>query len=294
MEINENNNKALVIGGSGFLGSHVADALTRKGFEVTILDIKKSEWLKPKQKMITYKAEGFDLDELVKEFDIVYHFAGISDIAEAKENPIRTIQENVISLMHILEAIKKAKIKRFVYASTMYVYSDQGSFYKASKQAAELMIETYAKEFGICYTFLRYGSLYGPRAQKWNGINKFISQIMDYGVFEYSGTGKEMREYIHVEDASRLSVNILNKKFIDTAVIITGQQLIEVEKLAHILFEILGKEKKLLLHGEESRSDHYGQTPYRYTPKAGKKLVPTEFVDLGQGLLELISKFDNE
>lgn len=294
MRLKRKSDKVLVIGGSGFLGSHVADTLTNLGFEVTILDIKRSKWLNSKQKMLTYDTKDFNLNDLIKDYSIVYNFAGIADIAEAKKNPIRTMQENVISLMYVLEAIKKAKVKRFVYASTMYVYSNQGSFYKTSKQAAELIIETYAKEFGINYTFLRYGSLYGPRAQKWNGINKFITQIMKHGVFEYSGTGKEMREYIHVNDAARLSVDILDQKFQNTAITITGQQLMEVQKLADILFEILGKEKKLLLHGEQSLSDHYGQTPYRYTPKPGKKLVPTEFVDLGQGLLELISEFDNE
>jgi UDP-glucose 4-epimerase len=294
MKRKEKLDKVLVIGGSGFLGSHVADALTYAGHDVTLLDLKKSEWINSKQSMVTYESKNFSLEYLLDSHSVVYHFAGVADIAEAKKNPISTFETNVISLMHVLEAVKKAKIRRFIYASTMYVYSDQGSFYRTSKQTAELIIETYAKEFGIDYTFLRYGSLYGPRSQKWNGINQFINQILERGVFEYTGTGQEMREYIHVEDAARLSVDILNEKFINTAVTITGQQLIEVEKLAAILFEILGKEKKLILHGKQSVSDHYGQTPYRYTPKQGRKLVPTEFIDLGQGLLELIHILDND
>ena len=60
------------------------------------------------------------------------------------------------------------------------------------------------------------------------------------------------------------------------------------------LFEISGKNRDVAYHGENSRPDHYGNTPYRYTPKSAKKIVPLEFVDLGQGLLNLIEEIHQE
>jgi UDP-glucose 4-epimerase len=281
----------LVIGGSGFMGSHTADELSNRGYAVTILDIETSIWLRKDQKMVV--ADLGDLNAVqaaMHNIDVVYHFAGIADIGEAKLRPYETIESNVMGVATIMDAAVKAGVKRLVYASTMYVYSDFGSFYRASKQASEILIEAYAEEFGIEFTLLRYGSLYGPRAQNWNGIHKFITQIMRDGIFEYSGDGSEMREYIHVLDAARLSVDVLDSSHVNAAITITGQQLIRVDQLASMLFEISGKVPNVIFHGKHALQDHYGQTPYRYNPKSAKKLVPTEFVDLGQGLLDIFQE----
>ena len=81
--------KVLVVGGSGFLGSHVADELTEKGFEVTILDQNKSQWINSKQKFI--KTDLLDREQIIKNtegFNFVLHFAGIADIGESKEKPL--------------------------------------------------------------------------------------------------------------------------------------------------------------------------------------------------------------
>ena len=107
-----------------------------------------------------------------------------------------------------LEAAVKSGVERFIYASTMYVYSPYGSFYRASKQAAEIIIETYQERFDLDFTFLRYGSLYGPRSQAWNGLRRYVSQVIQEGKLDYRGTGKERREYIHVHDAARLSCTL--------------------------------------------------------------------------------------
>lgn len=281
----------LVIGGSGFMGSHTADELSNRGYAVTVLDREISPWLRKDQKMVV--ADLNDLNAFqaaVQNMDVVYHFAGIADIGEAKLRPYETIESNVMGATKVMDAAVKAGVKRLVYASTMYVYSGFGSFYRASKQASEILIEAYAEEFGIEFTLLRYGSLYGPRAQNWNGIHKFITRIMRDGIFEYSGDGSEMREYIHVLDAARLSVDILDSIHVNAAITITGQQLIRVDQLASMLFEISGKVPNVIFHGKHAHQDHYGQTPYRYHPRSAKKLVPTEFVDLGQGLLDIIEE----
>ena len=283
--------KALVIGGSGFMGSHTADELSKNGYEVTIFDKKISPWILNNQKIII--GDLLNLEELIKAakgMDYIYHFAGVADIGEAKKNPYKTISMNVMGVINSLEAAIVNGVKRFIFASSMYVYSNQGSFYRASKQAAETLIEAYAEELGIEYTFLRFGSLYGPRSQKWNGIRSFVEQILKNEKLVYGGNGLEMREYIHVFDAARLSVDILHEKYNNSAITITGQQLFKVDDFFSILFEILGKEKSVEYQNKSSLSNHYGNTPYRYSPKTAKKIVPQEFVDLGQGILNLIEE----
>lgn len=287
--------KVLVIGGAGFMGSHTADELSRRGFEVTIYDLIPSPYLCPGQKMVV--ADLMNEAALQTAMDgvkVVYHYAGVADIGDARKNPYKAIEANVMGAAKAIEAAVNSGVERFSYASTMYVYSQYGSFYRASKQAAEILIEAYAQEYGIEITLLRYGSLYGPRAQPWNGIHKFISQIIKEGKLDYFGDGTEMREYIHVHDAARLSVDILDSKHANSAITITGQQLIRVDQLAAIIFEIAGIQPNINFHGEHSRPDHYGQTPYRFKPQSAKKLVPTEFVDLGQGILDVIHEMHQE
>lgn len=287
--------KVVVIGGSGFMGSQTADELSRRGFDVMIYDRQLSLWLRDDQVM--NQGDLMNLDALQKAMDgakYVYHFAGIADIGEAKANPYATIESNIMGVTTALEAAVKCGVQRFVYASTMYVYSNHGSFYRASKQAAEIIIEAYHEQFDLDYTLLRYGSLYGPRSQRWNGIRRFATQIIKKGELDYSGNGQEMREYIHVHDAARLSVDVLDEQHVNSAVTITGQQLMRVDDLISVLFEIVGKERRVNYHGEKAHSDHYGNTPYRYTPKSAKKIVPREFVDLGQGLLDLVEEVHRE
>lgn len=283
--------KALVIGGSGFMGSHTADELSRRGFAVTIFDRTASPWLREDQEMVT--GDLMDMNALRAAMNgarYVYHFAGVADIGEAKSRPYDTIESNVMGVTKALEAAVECGVRQFIYASTMYVYSNHGSFYRASKQAAEVIIEAYHERFDLDFTLLRYGSLYGPRSQEWNGIRRFVTQIIKEGRLDYSGNGREMREYIHVHDAARLSVDVLDAKHSNCAVTITGQQLLRVDDLISILFEIAGKDRVVDYHGENNRPDHYGNTPYRYTPKSAKKIVPLEFVDLGQGLLDVIEE----
>jgi UDP-glucose 4-epimerase len=295
MKQNKHMEKVLVIGGSGFMGSHTADELSRRGFAVTIYDRTASLWLREDQKMVL--GDLMDIDALrtaMQGAAFVYHFAGIADIGEARVRPYDTIESNVMGVTKALEVAVECGVRRFVYASTMYVYSNHGSFYRASKQAAEVIIEAYQERFGFDFILLRYGSLYGPRSQEWNGIRRFATQIVKEGRLDYSGNGQEMREYIHVHDAARLSVDVLAPKYANCAITITGQQLIRVDELISILFEIVGNDRVVNYHGENTRPDHYGNTPYRYTPKSAKKIVPLEFVDLGQGLLDVIEEIHHE
>ena len=243
--------------------------------------------------------DAMDSDTLksaMHEIDCVYYFAGIADIAEAKVNPHNTIKINIMGLTKALDAAVKNNVKQFIYASTMYVYSTHGSFYRATKQAAEIIIEAYQENYGIDFVLLRYGSLYGPRSQDWNGIKEFARQVVNKSTLEYAGDGSEVREYIHVLDAAKLSVKALQDDFKNKAITITGQQTIKVSDMFSMLFEIAGKEVNVKYLDEKKKEGwgHYGNTPYRYTPKTSLKIIPTEFVDLGQGLLDIVEEIHND
>ena len=285
--------KVLVIGGSGFVGSHIADELSSRGYEVTILDNTESPWLKENQNMIVDDVlDRNSIRQIIKDKEYVYHFAGIADIHEATKRPYEAIDLNVMGTTAVLDAVRDEGLKRFVYASTMYVYSPYGSFYRASKQAAETIIEAYHEAYGIPYTLLRYGSLYGPRAQSWNGLRGYIKEVVRNGRLEYDGNGSERREYIHVQDAARLSVDILDESHLNQAITVTGSQVLNSKEIIEMIFEIAGLEINVEYVEGKRHEYHYVMTPYRYTPKNAKKLVPREFVDLGQGILEIVEELN--
>ena len=196
--------RILVTGGSGFLGSHVADALSDAGHEVSIFDIKPSQYLRKGQKMIV--GDFLDSDMVaaaVRGMDVVYHFAGIADIDDCADAPINTVSVNVFGTVQLLESCLKAGVGRFVFASSAYVFSESGSFYRTSKRACESFIEDYSNHYGLKYTCLRYGSLYGPRADGKNSIYSLLKQAVNTGKIRYKGRGDEQREFIHVYDAAK-------------------------------------------------------------------------------------------
>ena len=287
--------KVLVIGGSGFLGSHTADELTRRGYHVSLFDESESPWRTPEQVMhVGNILDKNALDAALDGIDVVYHFAGIADINESAERPFDTINVNVSGTAQIIDAAVRARVQRFIYASTIYVFSPFGSFYRASKQAAETIIEAYNEQFDLDYTVLRYGSLYGPRAQDWNGLRAYVKQIIQSGRLDYDGDGQERREYIHALDAARLSVDILDEKYRNQAITITGTQSMSSTDLFQMIFEIAGKKPEVNYEVGTRSQFHYGLTPYRYTPRQSTKLIPSEFVDLGQGILEIVEEIHRE
>jgi UDP-glucose 4-epimerase len=286
--------KAIVIGGSGFLGSHVADKLCESGFEVLIFDKIESPWLQPEQKMIV----GDILDEsallkVTENCDVVYNFAAISDIDDALDKSISTIKINILGNALVLEACRKNAVSRYIYASTVYVYSREGGFYRCSKQAAENYIEEYQRTYGLDYTILRYGSLYGPRSDIRNGLWRIVKQALDSGTIRYEGGPEAVRDYIHVEDAAKASVAAaMSEDFNNQHVVLTGQNSMRVFDLLKMLAEIL-KSPNSVEFIEENYEGHYVYTPYAYQPKLGRKYVPSMHVDLGQGLLQLIDEIQN-
>ena len=288
-------NKVVVIGGSGFIGSHVADCLSEIGYQVTIYDNIKSPWLRKDQKMVVGNILDFEELKIVTEgAEFVYNFAGITDLNEASDNPIKTVEINILGNVNVLEACRINKIKRFVYASTIYVYSREGSFYRCSKQSSENYVEEYHKTFGLDYTILRYGSLYGPRADNTNGLYRIVDSALKSGKIQYKGDIESMREYIHVEDAARASISILDQDFKNDSVILTGQEPMRVLDLLKMLAEIMNIPEDLVEFTDEHYNSHYTRTPYAYQPKLGRKYIPPTHVDLGQGLLQIIGEIDSQ
>ena len=282
--------KATVFGGSGFLGSHVADALTRAGYETTIFDIRKSPYLQQGQEMIVGNIiDKMTVEKAIRGRDVVYNFAGLADIEEAHNKPIETVENNILGTTIILESCRQNKVKRFVFASTIYVYSDVGSFYRSSKQACELIIENYREVYNLAYTILRYGSLYGPRSDERNYMYRILKQAITEDRITSFGKGDDLREYIHVLDAAQYSVEILSQEFENQRVIITGAQAMKRVELLTMIKEMPGNRIEIDFRPVNSEL-HYDITPYSFSPKIARVYRGDSYLDLGQGILQCLEE----
>ena len=283
--------KVLVIGGSGFLGSHIADIFTKKKYQVTIFDKKKSPWIQAKQKIIISNLNNTKkLEQAIKNSDFVYHFAGMSDIGDCLNNPQLSAQINILFTLKVLEFCAKYKIKRLVFASTIYIHSAQGGFYRISKQASELYIEEYNKRYSLDYTILRFGTVYGARSSKKNNLTKIISNALKKNILKYTGgTSNAVRRYINVKDAAKASYEILNNKFKNKNVLITGKKKVRITKIMKLLSKMLNIKSKPQ-YKKITKYGHYNITPYTYKKKPEIKYFPKRNIEIKHGLISLINE----
>ena len=278
-----------VFGGSGFLGSHVADELTYRGYGVLIADVRKSNYLQGSQQFM--ECDIMDRSQVKEALDgstIVYNFAGMADLDESIRQPHRTMEQNVIGNLNILEECTNLKLRRYVYASSTYAFSEKGSFYGISKLASEKIIEEYQFRVGFPYTIIRYGSVYGERANERNGMYQIIRQALENRVVIHRGDGESVREYIHAADVGRLSVDVIESDtYVNEHLVLTGVERLKHKELYQMLEDILEHPIQIEFTGE-TWEGHYQVTPYSFQPNIAKKLVANPFIDLGQGMTSCI------
>ncbi len=280
--------KITVWGGAGFLGSHVADTLTREGHSVTVADKIESRWLVEKQNM--FQGDILDIEaasQSVTGADIVFNCSGIADIYLADQNPFQSAEVNILGNLNLLSTCVKHEVKRYVFASSLYVYSTSGGFYRCSKQACESYIEEFFRQHGLNFTILRFGSLYGPRSDYNNAIYRFIESAIKEKKINYWGKPDALRDYVHVYDAAQVCADIMVDRFQNENIVISGTQTFQVEDVLMMIAEILG-EKLDIRFDDKADSGHYEKTPYSFTPRLAKKYLPSTQIDFGQGLLEMI------
>ena len=284
--------KILITGGSGFLGSHVSDALRKRGHDVVLYDLNPSVYAGDDQRQIIGSVlDRAALGDAMKGCEAVYHLAAVADLDDAIKKPLETVEVNILGTANALEQARINNVGRFVYASSIYVYSDHGSFYRTSKRAGELLVEDYHKQYGLPYTVLRFGSLYGPRTDEHNSVFRMLFQALIERRIDYLGSGEEVREYIHVLDAASSAADMLDTEYENESISLTGHERMKTREMLEMINEMMGRD--LIINFQSKPDDgHYVQTPYSYNPRLGKKLSREKHIDLGLGLLDCMQEID--
>lgn len=285
-------------GGSGFLGNYFCEVISSMGCKLIVIDTKY-----PQKKIKNVKYIKGDMcnkkliSKYIKKGSYVFNFAGNASIESSNEFPLEAQQANIIGNSTILEVCKKKKISRYVYASSLYVFSKYGGFYKATKQSCEIIINEYNKNHNIPFTIIRFGSLYGPGAGKGNAIYDLISMAFKKKKINYWGEGTEVRQYIHARDASKICQNIFDDTYKNNYILLSGHEDIKIKDLLDTISEMLPFKIKIECKLDKRSVNHYKNTPYtivdnqNFIPELGEKIVFNSYTDLRQGLYECMNHF---
>lgn len=278
--------RVLVTGGSGFLGSHIAEELVRRGHDVVSLDDRDPP-------TADYAAVIGDIrdrevvDRAMAGCEAVYHCAAIADLDQARSEPRRATEVNVLGTLAVLEAAASLGVNRFMHASSVYVYARGGSVYRTTKRAAEGLVGDLSGAWGLQSTILRFGSLYGPRADANNAISRLIHQAVSQKRIDFWGNGSEVREYVHILDAASLAVDALDETYAGQALHVTGHERMTTREVIEMITEMIGEEIEVNFN-DEPFEGRFRLSPYALDGNSGRRMMGRTYVDLGLGLLELM------
>jgi len=289
-----------VIGGSGFIGSHVVDKLIEHGHEITVFDI-----MKPHRNDVRHIY--IDITDLSKacvaltgSYDAVYMLAAMADVNDVHKNPVEAGEVNIMAVANLLEAARRSGIGRVILASTVWVYemaqvervnedtplipSKVKHVYTASKLAAELYCHSYQKLYGQNFTILRYGIPYGPRARGGTVIALFVTRALNNEPLIIFGDGSQYRNFIYVEDLAEGNVAALKETAINETYNLEGIQAITIKEVAETVRKLVGDVP--IEYKEERPGDYEGKIAS--AEKAKRELGWEPKVDLEEGIRRYI------
>lgn len=260
---------AIVTGGSGFIGSHVVDALVADGVQVTVIDVlpPSEEARNPKA---TYLLEDIRSNKMTELFlrvmpEVVFHFAAHIDDRASVLDPVNNAEHNILGTIHVLEASRKAGVKRFVFASTGVAYgradvvptpesalSKPLTPYAVSKFSCERYLKCYESIHGLSWMALRFANVYGPRqdgSKECGAIAIFTKRIFNHESLFINNDGKTTRDYVHVNDVVAACLAAAESTACEVVNIGTAQQTTTLDLLT-IIEEAIGESVARVLRPE--------------------------------------------
>lgn len=262
--MNLNNKKVLVLGGAGFIGSHLTERLIEQGASVTVFDNLQTGRLANLQKVLKHPAFRFiqaqvrdrkKVDEAVPGHEIVFHFCDDSDIRSAAAHPDSYVEQNIMGLFYVLEAMRRNGIRTILFPSSTTVFGEMGrppaseshgpmvplNLYGGAKLAAEGLISGWAHTYDFHAVVFRFVGIIGGRMDH-GVIHDFVRKLQkDATQLEILGDGSQRRSFVLVDecvDAMLFAMANTEKNY--QLVHIGNRDAISVNETADAIIEVMG------------------------------------------------------
>jgi nucleoside-diphosphate-sugar epimerase len=259
--------RVVVTGAAGFIGSHLSERLLATGHEVVGIDCFTDYYEKARKEQNLERSRSndrfhfeaadlvdADLAQLLDGAAVIYHLAGQPGVRPSWGSQFdRYVRDNVIATQRVLEALKDAPIKRFVFAGSSSVYGDAERFptketalprpvspYGVTKLAAEHLTHLYTRNFGIPAVSVRYFTVYGPRQRPDMAFSRFMQAMAAGDDIEVFGDGEQTREFTYVSDAVDGTIKASTADVVGQVFNLGGGSRVTVNKVLSTLEEISG------------------------------------------------------
>jgi UDP-glucose 4-epimerase len=306
----------LVTGAAGFIGGNIAQKLLDSGHKVVTIDNLSTGFESAIPKQCVFIRGDASEDRTIQKlystnFDAILHIAGQSSGEISFEDPTYDINSNTVSTLKLLDYAVKTKCKRFIYASTMSVYGEQGdkeqfsendatipkSFYAVGKLASENYLRIYQEQYGIKYTSLRYFNVYGAGQNLENlqqgMISIYLKQFIDntFEKVEIKGSVERFRDLSHVDDVASVTIeSIHNEQFYNEVINIGTGKKTTIKEILELMKGYLNSSKEIII-SKGTKGDQFGT--YSDISKL-KSIYSKDFIDFDAGLRKMISGINNE
>ncbi len=253
--------RALVTGGAGFIGSHLAELLIAHGHEVIVVDNLNSGRLANLSRVHDHPAFSFHpidirefsmLEPLFEGVEWVFHLAGLADIVPSIENPRDYFEVNVDGTFNVLECAKRARVKRVIYAASSSCYGIPEIYptpetapaspqypYALTKYLGEELVMHWAKVYELPAISLRLFNVYGPRARTGGTYGAvfgvFLTQKLHARPFTVVGDGKQTRDFTYVTDVVRAFVRAAESSLVGEIFNVGSSNHYSVNRLVELL-----------------------------------------------------------
>lgn len=225
--------KILCVGSAGFIGSNLANELSKQGHDVIVIDdlsAGNENNLKYNQKLFIrdiFEESCWDIFDDYK-FDFVFHLAAKVNLRESIRNPVWIMESNVLGSLKIIQYCCEFKVKRLIFSSTGgAIYSpdapipwqedstlDPQSPYGLSKLWIEQYLKMANKLYGLDYSILRYGNVYGPHQDpkgEAGVVSIFLDVLLQGRDLKMFGNGEQRRDFVYVDDVVRANILMMNE-----------------------------------------------------------------------------------
>lgn len=294
--------RALVIGGNGFIGSHLVDELITRGWDVVVVDLRERRY-EPLPSGVRFVRGDLSQAHLVKEaltnVDIVYHLAWATVHETSNQDPVEDVRSSLILSINLLEECRHAELARFVFVSsggTVYGPArevpipethpqDPITAYGINKLAIEKYLKMFKHLYGLDYAILRPSVPYGPRQSplaRQGAVAVFLYRVGHGLPVTVWGDGTNTRDYFYISDLVEALVACAERPLSKEHIFnIGGTEEISVNQLIRLVEETVGK--RAIVQHEPPRPFDVGQIALD-TRRAQQELGWRPKVPLSQGL----------